>query len=65
MLSESANRVDLVTGGVVPDPLAGHAGCSMDKGHVLIADGRVDVLLDILLPRAIAHLLPALVAPIG
>ena len=33
----------------------------MDKGHVLVADSRVDVLLDIFLPRAIAQLLLALV----
>ena len=34
----------------------------MDKGHVFIADSRVDVLLDIVLPRAIAQLLFTLVA---
>ena len=36
----------------------------MDEGHVFVADGRVDVLPDILLPRAIAHLLFTIVAAI-
>ena len=52
LLSEAANRVDLVSSAEIPDPLAIQAGRCMDKEHVFIANSRVDVLHDIFLPRA-------------